>query len=223
MKPNTSQSGSAKLKLTPQLAIYSLLCIACATAPLLLGWSREWQRPAIWLMVVLGYRWLEQAGYSPRRTAGQRKGEWLFYAIYLGFSGSILLPAVEFAFIQRPVSLLLSATGVVLAALGAWSRHLSVKTIGEHFSTHVEVRPGHELVDSGIMSFIRHPGYTGAMLFTLGGALVLQSYYSLLYVCLFYWPLLFIRIVIEERELSANLAGYSEYRKRTKRLIPFVF
>lgn len=209
--------------ITPQVVVYSGLCLVCALGPLALGITQEWLRPVVWLAVVLGYRLLEQFGYAPRSSRGERKAEWLFYAIYAGYSGSILLPAIEFAFIQRPLSPVLMIVGVALAALGAWTRYQSVKTIGEHFSTHVEVRPGHELVDTGIMGVIRHPGYAGAMAFTLGAALVLHSFWSLLYVCLFYWPLLMTRIVYEEAELGRGLAGYRDYMKRTKRLIPFVF
>jgi protein-S-isoprenylcysteine O-methyltransferase Ste14 len=35
--------------------------------------------------------------------------------------------------------------------------------------------------------------------------------------------LLLIRIAYEEKELGDQLAGYREYMKRTKRLIPFVY
>jgi protein-S-isoprenylcysteine O-methyltransferase Ste14 len=209
--------------LTPQVLIYSTLCIVCGLGPLALGMTSEWLRPAVWLFVVLGYRWLEQFGYSPRTSRGARKAEWLFYAIYLGLSGSILLPPIEFALNPRPLSIPWMMAGVLIAALGALSRYLSVRTIGQHFSTHVEVRPGHELVDTGIMGLIRHPGYAGAMAFTLGAALVLQSFWSLVYICAFYWVLLLIRIAYEEKELGDQLAGYREYMKRTKRLIPFVY
>ena len=216
-------ANQPRVFLTRQVMVYSTLCVLFALGPVVVGWVRDWQRPALWLAVVLGYRWLEQSGYSASQTRGGRKAEWLFYAIYLGLSGSILLPPLESAFFPRQLSMGVVATGVFLAILGAWVRYQSVKTLGEHFSTHVEVRPDHLLVDTGIMRFVRHPGYAGAMVFTLGAALVLQALYSLIYVVLFYWPLLFIRIEIEERELSENLAGYRDYMKRTKRLVPFVF
>ncbi|MGQ0764493.1 MAG: methyltransferase family protein [Gemmatimonadota bacterium] len=209
--------------LTPQVLIYSALCIGVGLGPWWLGMTSELLRPVVWLFMVLGYRWLEQFGYSPRSSQGNRRAEWLFYAIYMGFSGSILLPAVEYAFAPRPLSVPLMLVGVGFAGLGAFSRYLSVKTIGRHFSTHVEVRPGHELVDSGIMSLIRHPGYAGAMAFTLGGALILHSFWSLVYICAFYWVLLLIRIGYEEQELGERLVGYRDYMKRTKRLIPWVF
>lgn len=208
--------------MTLQVIIYTLACLTVGIGPILMGWSHEWYRPLIWLGVVLGYRWLEQVGYQPSSTKGRRKQEWLFYAIYLGLSGSILLPAIEFAWLQRPVSQPLIVAGVLMAITGAWLRYQSVNTIGRHFSTHIEVRPEHQLVDSGVMRFVRHPGYAGTMIYTLGAALVLQSFYSLAYIG-FFWVLLLIRMRLEEKELSANLPGYSDYMNRTKRLIPFVF
>lgn len=210
-------------QLTPQLLVWTVLTLGAALGPLLVGVTTEWLRPVIWLAVVLGYRWFEQRVFCPREVHGKRRSEWLFYAIWFSLGGSILFPAIEFAFIQRPLSLPITILGVALALLGTWTRYQSVKTIGEHFSTHIEVRPGHQLVDTGIMSVIRHPGYAGVMTFTLGAALIFQSYWSLIWICGVFWTTQFIRIVHEEAELAENLAGYREYMTRTKRLIPFVF
>lgn len=208
---------------TWQLIGWTVISLALALGPIASGRTTEWLRPVVWLAVVLGYRWFEQRVFTPREIHGARRSEWLFYSIWASLAGSIILPPIEFAIVQRPLSVPWMLIGVALALLGTWLRYQSVKTIGEHFSTHIEVRPGHELVDSGIMRVIRHPGYAGVMTFTLGAALILQSFWSLLFICLVFWTTQFIRIVHEEDELGRNLAGYRDYMKRTKRLIPFVF
>jgi protein-S-isoprenylcysteine O-methyltransferase Ste14 len=208
---------------TTQLILWTVICLAVALGPIALGKSTELLRPLVWLAVVLGYRWFEQRVFTPREIHGKRRSEWLFYSIWTSLAGSIVLPPLEFAFFPRPLSVPWMVLGVFLALVGTWLRYQSVKTIGKHFSTHIEVRPGHELVDTGIMSVIRHPGYSGVMTFTLGCALILQSFWSLLFICLVFWTTQFIRIVHEEEELGENLPGYRDYMKRTKRLIPFVF
>ncbi len=210
-------------QLTPQLISWTVVCLAAALGPLAAGITTEWLRPMVWLAVVLGYRWFEQRVFVPREVHGKRRSEWLFYSIWASLAGSIILPPIEFALIQRPLSMTWTVLGVALALLGTWLRYQSVKTIGQHFSTHIEVRPGHTLVDSGIMSVIRHPGYAGVMTFTLGAALILQSFWSLLFICLVFWTTQFIRIAHEEEELGQNLQGYRDYMKRTKRLIPYLF
>ena len=82
---------------------------------------------------------------------------------------------------------------------------------------------GHELRDTGLYGLVRHPFYTGFILFCLGMALWLQSYASLIAGLL---PItgLIGRIYAEEKILQKTLPGYKEYISRTRyRIIPFVW
>jgi protein-S-isoprenylcysteine O-methyltransferase Ste14 len=223
MKGKIILANREKGAIRAQLLIYSTLCLICGLGPLALGWTQEWQRPIVWLLAVLGYRTIEETGFHPKETKGERHAEWLFYALYLALGGAVLLPAIEFALLPRPLRLPLVFLGVALAALGTSLRYQGVKTLGEHFSTHVEVRQGHALVDRGIYRLIRHPGYAGVMCFSAGSALIFHSYFSLAFSMLVFWPLILTRIAIEEEQMSANLEGYRNYMARSKRLIPHVF
>ena len=82
---------------------------------------------------------------------------------------------------------------------------------------------GHELRDTGLYGLVRHPFYTGFILFCLGMALWLQSYAALIAGLL---PItaLIGRIYAEEKILQETLPGYREYMSRTHyRIIPFVW
>ena len=82
---------------------------------------------------------------------------------------------------------------------------------------------GHELRDTGLYGLVRHPFYTGFILFCLGMALWLQSYAALIAGVL---PItaLIGRIYAEEKILQETLPGYREYMSRTRyRIIPFVW
>lgn len=82
---------------------------------------------------------------------------------------------------------------------------------------------GHELRDTGLYGLVRHPFYTGFILFCLGMALWLQSYAALIAGLL---PItaLIGRIYAEEKILQETLPGYREYMSRTRyRIIPFVW
>ena len=82
---------------------------------------------------------------------------------------------------------------------------------------------GHELRDTGLYGLVRHPFYTGFILFCLGMALWLQSYAALIAGLL---PItaLIGRIYAEEKILQETLPGYKEYISRTRyRIIPFVW
>lgn len=208
---------------TTQLLLFTAVCSAAALLPIVLDPQREWMRPTIWLAVVLTYRWLEQSVFRPSPVVGERAGEWLFLPVYLGVTGSFLLPPIEFFFFPRPLSWVVLASGLVLAGLGTLIRYLAIDTLGEQLSTHVEVRPGHKLVDWGVFRHVRHPGTTGAVILLVGAALILHAYYSILYVVGFLGTFLFVRMFVEERHSAALMSGYREYMTRTKRLIPFVY
>jgi protein-S-isoprenylcysteine O-methyltransferase Ste14 len=219
-RPHTP--GQKKEVFNVQLLVYSTLCLGFGLGPILLGWVNEWLRPAIWLAGVLTYRLVEESGYNPSQTRGERRAEWLFLALYLGIGGAVLLPAIEFAAFQRPLIVPCLVGGMACVALGTLLRWLGVRTLGAHFSTHVEVRQEHRLIDAGIYRYIRHPGYAGVISFSLGSALILHSWYCLLFLALYFWPLVCVRMAIEERELSAKLDGYAEYCQRSHRLVPFL-
>jgi len=216
-------SAAPRRFFTLQLLLFTAVCSAAALGPVLLDPKREWTRPLIWLAVVLFYRWLEQSVFRPSSVVGQRTGEWLFLPIYFGVTGSVLLPPIEFFFFPRPISWSVVTIGLVLAGVGTMIRYSAIDTLGEQLSTHVEVRPNHKLVDTGLFRYVRNPGTTGAVILFVGAALILQAYYSLIYIVGFLGTFLVIRMVVEERHSAALLPGYREYMTRTKRLIPFVF
>ena len=82
---------------------------------------------------------------------------------------------------------------------------------------------GHELRDAGLYGLVRHPFYTGFILFCIGMAMWLQSYAALIAGLL---PLTALvgRIYAEEKILQETLPGYREYMSRTRnRIIPFIY
>jgi len=82
---------------------------------------------------------------------------------------------------------------------------------------------GHELRDTGLYGLVRHPFYTGFILFCIGMALWLQSYATLIAGLL---PLTALvgRIYAEEKILQETLPGYRKYMSRTRnRIIPFIW
>ena len=82
---------------------------------------------------------------------------------------------------------------------------------------------GHELRDAGLYGLVRHPFYTGFILFCIGMALWLQSYATLI-VGLLPLTALIGRIYAEEKILQETLPGYRDYMSRTRtRIIPFIW
>jgi protein-S-isoprenylcysteine O-methyltransferase Ste14 len=96
-------------------------------------------------------------------------------------------------------------------------------SLGKQFSFKVRVRPDHRLVTSGLYSYVRHPIYLGVILYALSAPIILESLYGFV-VMLALVPLILHRIRVEESALTAKFGlEYTEYVRRTKRLIPFVY
>lgn len=84
------------------------------------------------------------------------------------------------------------------------------------------VKQGGQLCTSGPYNLIRHPMYTAVLLLLL--ALLLNDYSVLrLVVFLVVFVDLIIKMNVEEKILIAHYADYKDYKKRTKRIIPFLY
>ncbi|MEA2830204.1 MAG: hypothetical protein QOF22_952 [Bradyrhizobium sp.] len=84
----------------------------------------------------------------------------------------------------------------------------------------LQTERGHRVVSSGPYAFVRHPMYSGSVLFFVGAPLLLGSWWGVAMSPLF-TVLFTIRAKIEERALIAGLPGYADYTKRVRfRLLP---
>ena len=84
----------------------------------------------------------------------------------------------------------------------------------------VQAARHHHVISSGPYAFVRHPMYSGMMLFFFGVPLLLGSWWGVAIAPVF--TVLFgIRARIEERALIEGLPGYADYAERVRyRLVP---
>jgi len=113
--------------------------------------------------------------------------------------------------------------GVAICALGLLAAIWSRKTLGDDWSRDVELKQGHQLVERGPYSLVRHPIYTSHLLMGLGTAIasgLLIAFAGVLCFFIGFW----IKLHQEERLLLTHFPDeYSAYKARVKALIPFVF
>jgi protein-S-isoprenylcysteine O-methyltransferase Ste14 len=84
----------------------------------------------------------------------------------------------------------------------------------------LQAERGHRVVSSGPYAWVRHPMYSGTVLFFVGAPLLLGSWWGVAMAPLFV-VLFGIRTHIEERALIAGLPGYADYAARVRyRLLP---
>jgi protein-S-isoprenylcysteine O-methyltransferase Ste14 len=113
--------------------------------------------------------------------------------------------------------------GLALFVVGCLLRLAPVFVLGRRFSGLVAIQEGHELVTGGLYRVIRHPSYLGLLLGLFGWALVFRSAIGVL-VSLLLLPPLVARMNSEEALLQSEFgAQYADYRRRTWRLVPFVY
>jgi protein-S-isoprenylcysteine O-methyltransferase Ste14 len=109
--------------------------------------------------------------------------------------------------------------GLAVAALG-YALFFAVMRTNGYASRSIGIREGQRLIDAGPYAIVRHPMYSASMLFYLGSAVALGSWWALIPAAA-NLPVLAFRIRDEEAMLMADLAGYADYRARVRRrMIP---
>ena len=132
--------------------------------------------------------------------------------------------AQNFRVAALPHERIFTSAGVVLFAAGLILRWWAIVILGRFFTVDVTIEKDHELVERGPFGIMRHPSYTGVLLAFLGLALSLRNWAALLVVLLPIGAAFIHRMNVEENALSRALGPrYTEYMKRTKRLVPFVY
>src|SRR5262249_27464846 len=113
--------------------------------------------------------------------------------------------------------------GLAVFVVGGVLRMAPVFVLGRRFSGLVAIQEGHELETGGLYRVIRHPSYLGLLLGLLGWTLGFRSAMGVL-VSLVFVPLLVARMNSEEALLESEFGErYAQYRRRTWRLLPFLY
>jgi protein-S-isoprenylcysteine O-methyltransferase Ste14 len=179
-----------------------------------------WTIPILWLLW-LGYWWFEA-----RNTARTRKSESLLTAVV--YRGATVAGIVLIFGLKRqrtelwPANVPLLGIAVILMLCGfafaIWAR----RHIGRFWSAKVTLKEGHQLVESGPYSLVRHPIYSGLLLSMAATVMTIGTVQSVCGYALLVGALVF-KLGAEERLLTAHLgAAYQDYQKRVKALIPGV-
>ncbi len=90
-------------------------------------------------------------------------------------------------------------------------------------TVHIQTESGHTVVTRGPYQIVRHPAYAGAILYELVVCILLNSWLALATSGISAL-LLFLRTILEDRTLQAELAGYRDYARQVRyRLLPGIW
>ncbi|GGD56740.1 methyltransferase family protein [Pseudoxanthomonas indica] len=179
--------------------------------------------------------WLTFAGYwlwqwRSVKQAARTEPAWhrlLAYWLPLLFAASLLGPGdwyIGCPLHERilPKSLLLRGVGVALTFAGVALAIQARRMLGRNWSSEVQIKQDHELIQRGPYRFVRHPIYTGLLLAFFGTALKMgdwRGWLALAVVFASFW----YKSRQEERFLLARFGTpYADYMKKTKALVPGV-
>ena len=96
------------------------------------------------------------------------------------------------------------------------------RALGQNWSSEVVIQEKHELIERGPYAYIRHPLYSGILLMLMGLALYYgRKAWIIIFVCSLFG--FYFKSQMEERLLAKTFPAYSEYKRRTKALIPLIW
>jgi len=157
---------------------------------------------------------------------GQQTWDKIFLAavnlFFLAWLVVMPLDAVRFHWSRMPAWLQAAGTSALL-----FSFYLFYVTFREnpYLSAAVRIQEdrGQTVVTTGPYRYVRHPMYSAGFVYFLGTALLLGSWYGVLFEPVFV-AMITLRAVLEERMLKERLKGYDTYMTEVKyRFIPHVW
>lgn len=223
--------GKALLEVFGEFAVFAALLFVCAGTLL---WPAGWAFMALFfgfaLAIVLWLARKEPELLAERMSSPMQSGQPLWDKVFvvavmvLFVAWLILMPldAVRFGYSEVPGWLqIFGALGVVL------SFYIMFLTFRENaylaMVVKIQQERGQSVVSTGPYRYVRHPMYASTLLFFPGSALLLGSWWGLMF-CTVLLGLLVWRIPLEERMLENGLDGYDEYERNVRyRLIPHVW
>ncbi len=152
-----------------------------------------------------------------RARSGERGGLWVAAQLPLMVAAVALPPWLDniAGGGARAGAMVLLAAGM---ALGFWSR----KALGDSFTPYPKPLEGGRHVARGPYRFVRHPMYCAVVVAAAGWALLWQSVAGAICAAALF-AFFDLKARREEAWLLEAYPGYAEYRRRTRKLIPFVY
>ncbi len=128
---------------------------------------------------------------------------------------------IDFLYIHSSV---VQVVGIILLIAGGIIRLVAIRTLGQYFTINLTIQNDHKLITTGLYHYIRHPAYSGAILSIVGIGIAYTNIISFILIALPYCIFIAIRIKNEEQVMEDYFKEeYIEWKKSTKRIIPFIY
>ena len=194
------------------------------------GWAWGWTLAGLMIINRIVSLFLVDPGLIRERTSirGGYKGWDILLSTVMGRVGPfviIIVSGLDYRFDwSNAFPLVLRVVGLVLLIL-AYLLVLWAMRKNRFFTSIVRIQKerGHHVINTGPYGIVRHPGYSGTIIHTIGLPLILGSYWALIPA----FALIIIsilRTVLEDNTLQQELEGYTAYAGKVRyRLIPGIW
>jgi len=171
--------------------------------------------------------WLTQPPVSVEETNEKQTSDRFSVILILAMSAlGVIAPIIDWAYFHVDKNLVnwITFAGIITLLFGIFFRAWAVNTLGKFFTATVQIKDDHQLIQAGPYQIVRHPSYTGAFLAILATSLILNSWIGFFIAFIAMSYAYYVRIGIEEKELTGKFKErYIEYKKTTKMIIPYVW
>lgn len=177
---------------------------------------------SIWFVSEILVNRLLRSGKNDKK--GQDKGSIRIIWIMIGVGNVLGILFTVFSRIPISNSMIVPYIGLSIILAGMALRFISIWSLGRLFTVDVTIRENHTIKTDGVYRFIRHPSYLGSIVSFIGFGISLNSWFSLLIIGVLVTTAMIYRITIEEKLLKQQFGSeYSDYMKKTHRLIPWIY
>lgn len=127
-------------------------------------------------------------------------------------------------FLSKPINDFWAGFGFPMITFGLIIRWIAILQLGKSFTVDVAINNSATLKTDGIYERVRHPSYLGLLLIVLGFSFTMNSIYSFFAFVVPVSIAIIYRIMVEEKVLLNEFGdSYSEYKTKTKRIIPGIY
>ena len=114
--------------------------------------------------------------------------------------------------------------GLIAFVIGLIIRWIAILHLGRFFTVDVAIAKDHQLITTGPYRYVRHPSYTGTLLFFLGFSVCLLNVASILVIMIPVTAAFLWRIHVEEQALRQAFGRtYESYAAQTARVLPLLW
>jgi protein-S-isoprenylcysteine O-methyltransferase Ste14 len=181
----------------------------------------------VWIVTVVAFVLIQLRAGLRFRPGAERHDRGSVLAVAAGIGGGIAVLAISRSsggWVPIRPRAAAFWIGEALCVAGIGVRGWAIWTLGALFTPIVRTIPDQPVVVSGPYRFVRHPSYTGLLLFLAGVGFVLGDWVGLAAVVLGSTAGLLYRIRVEEAALIAAIGEpYRAFAASRRRLVPGVW